>query len=148
MPVRPARQTIQSTLPYGVGYAAGALPRLRKPTFAGAAGAGRSLAAARPCGYQDGAEDATTLPPSATRSGYPPQVLAPRCSGRFSPPRPPARARVVHIPTVPPLPDRGRRVVITCPGGGPGRRRTGPGRAGAAGVITVMAAAAVLAAAC
>src|SRR5258708_13314277 len=66
MPVRPARQTIQSTLPYGVGYAAGTLPRLRKPTFAGAAGAGSSLAAARPGGFRDGAEDATTVPAAAT----------------------------------------------------------------------------------
>src|SRR5258708_7507364 len=66
MPVRPARQTIQSTLPYGVGYAAGTLPRLRKPTFAGAAGAGSSLAAAPPGGDRDGAGDARTLPSAAT----------------------------------------------------------------------------------
>ena len=64
MPARPARQTVQSTLPYGVGTP----QHLMKPplTFAGAAGAGSSLAAARPAGYRDGAEDATTVPSAAT----------------------------------------------------------------------------------
>ena len=38
---------------------------MRPPTFAGAAGAGSSLAAARPGGYRDGAEDATTVPSAA-----------------------------------------------------------------------------------
>src|ERR1022692_4532821 len=63
MPARPARQTQNSTLPYGVDT----LPPLVEPTaFAGAAGAGSSLAAARPGGYRDGAEDATTVPSAAT----------------------------------------------------------------------------------
>jgi hypothetical protein len=62
MPARPGRQTIMSTLPYGVDT----LPPLMSPTaFAGAAGAGSSLAAPRPGGYRDGAEDATTVPSAA-----------------------------------------------------------------------------------
>ena len=36
-----------------------------RTAFAGAAGAGSSLAAARPGGYRDGAEDATTVPSAA-----------------------------------------------------------------------------------
>src|SRR6266567_3760956 len=63
MPARPAGQkTIQSTLPYGVGTLP---PLMGPPAFAGAAGAGSSLAAARPAGYRDGAEDATTVPSAA-----------------------------------------------------------------------------------
>ena len=67
MPVWPARQTMKTTLPYGVGT----LPPLTQPgqqasMFAGAAWTGSSLAAARPGGYRDGAEDARTVPSAAT----------------------------------------------------------------------------------
>src|SRR5215472_2007544 len=65
MPGRPFGQKAhQSTLPYGVGTP----PGLMKAAFAGAAGPGSSLAAARPGGYLEGAEDATTVPspPTAT----------------------------------------------------------------------------------
>ena len=62
MPARPAGQTIWSTLPYGVGT----LPPLSMPpAIAEAAWTGSSLAAARPGGYRDGAEDATTVPSAA-----------------------------------------------------------------------------------
>src|SRR6266566_3570461 len=65
MPAPPAGQTIQSTLPYGVGT----LPCLMimwvgPAAIAAIAGAGSSLAA-RPRGYRDGAEDATTVPSAA-----------------------------------------------------------------------------------
>ena len=62
MPARPAGQTMKSTLPYGVDTLP---PLMGPPAFAGAAGAGSSLAAARPGGYRDGAEDATTVPSAA-----------------------------------------------------------------------------------
>src|ERR1700686_3598199 len=63
MPARPARQTIWTTLPYGVGT----LPPLSMlPAIAKVAWTGSSLAAARPGGYRDGAEDATTVPSAPT----------------------------------------------------------------------------------
>src|SRR6266481_2015759 len=62
MPARPARQTIWTTLPYGVGT----LPPLSMPpAIAVVAWTGSSLAAARPGGYRDGAEDASTVPSAA-----------------------------------------------------------------------------------
>src|SRR6266851_3480341 len=64
MPARPAGQAIQNTtLPYGVGT----LPPLMMwgAAIAWAAWSGSSLAAARPGGYRDGAEDATTVPSAA-----------------------------------------------------------------------------------
>src|SRR5260370_41081829 len=62
MLARPACQTTWTTWPYGVGT----LPPLsRLPAIAEVAGAGSSLAAARPGGYRDGAEDATTVPSAA-----------------------------------------------------------------------------------
>ena len=66
MPARPAGPTTQkSTLPYGVGT----LPPLmygRPPDIDVAACTGSSLAAVRPGGYLDGAEDARTVPSAAT----------------------------------------------------------------------------------
>src|SRR5258706_7687271 len=64
MPPRPSGPTIQkTTVPYGVGTP----PPLTmwRTAIAWAAGAGSSLAAARPGGYRDGAEDATTVPSAA-----------------------------------------------------------------------------------
>src|SRR5215471_2191284 len=63
MPAPPARQTTWTTLPYGVGTP----PPLSMPAaIAAVAWTGSSLAAARPGGYRDGAEDATTVPSAAT----------------------------------------------------------------------------------
>src|ERR1035438_3564418 len=63
----PAGQTHQATLPYGVDPVPsppGLGPHgLQRP--AAMAAAGSSLAAARPGGYRDGAEDATTVPSAA-----------------------------------------------------------------------------------
>jgi hypothetical protein len=56
--------THQSTLPYAVDTMP-ALP-VCPSAIAQAAGAGSSLAAARPGGYRDGTEDATTVPSAAT----------------------------------------------------------------------------------
>src|SRR5260370_38925495 len=63
MPTRPAGSTVKSTLPYGVDT----VGPLMKWGAASApiAGAGSSLAAARPGGYRGGAEDATTVPSGA-----------------------------------------------------------------------------------
>src|SRR6478735_2805944 len=62
MPAGLARQSIWTTLPYGVGT----LPPLSMPpAIAEVAWSGSSLAAARPGGYRDGAEDATTVPSAA-----------------------------------------------------------------------------------
>ena len=65
VPARPASPTIQKTTwPYRVGT----LPPLmngRPPGIPVAAWTGSSLAAARPGGYRDGAEDATTVPSAA-----------------------------------------------------------------------------------
>src|SRR5229473_7577123 len=63
MPTRPADSTVNSTLPYGVDT----MGPLMKWGAASApiAGSGSSLAAARPGGYRDGAEDATTVPSAA-----------------------------------------------------------------------------------
>src|SRR6478735_4452133 len=62
MPAGLARQSIWTTLPYGVGT----LPPLSMPpAIAEVAWTGSSLAAARPGGYRDGAEDATTVPSAA-----------------------------------------------------------------------------------
>src|SRR6516165_3531558 len=65
-PARPAGSTAQSTLPYGVD-AGGTLlmPWVAPAAIAEVARAGSSLAAARPGGYRDGAEDATTVPSAA-----------------------------------------------------------------------------------
>src|SRR5262250_1198380 len=61
MPERPTGQTMQSTLelPHLV------IMWLGPAVIAEVAGAGSSLAAARPGGYRDGAEDATTVPSAA-----------------------------------------------------------------------------------
>jgi hypothetical protein len=65
MPARAVGPTIQkSTPPYGVGT----LPPLKLRLLPGItvpAWTGSSLAAARPGGYRDGAEDATTVPSAA-----------------------------------------------------------------------------------
>src|SRR5580704_3176871 len=63
MPARSGVQTHQSTLPYGVDPLPPGLPMLWPAAIAAA---GSSLAAARPGGYRDGAEDATTVPSAAT----------------------------------------------------------------------------------
>src|SRR5215470_19624960 len=62
MPERPTGQTMQSTLdvPHLVIMWVG------PAAIAEVAEAGSSLAAARPGGYRDGAEDATTVPSAAT----------------------------------------------------------------------------------
>src|SRR5260370_22326849 len=63
MPARPAGSTVMSTLPYGVGTLP---PLMMEPAaIAEVAWTGSSLAAARPGGYRDGAEDATTVPSAA-----------------------------------------------------------------------------------
>src|SRR5580700_12055045 len=59
MPARSGVQTHQSTLPYGVDPLPPGLPMLWPAAIAAA---GSSLAAARPGGYRDGTEDATTVP--------------------------------------------------------------------------------------
>src|SRR5215469_2459486 len=70
MPARTIGQTHQSTLPYGVdprplppGFSPQRAHPMRRP--AAIAAAGSSLAAARPGGYRDGAEDATIVPSGA-----------------------------------------------------------------------------------
>src|SRR5260221_11083618 len=66
MPARPAGSTVQSTLPYGVDAKQHLMIMWVAPaSIAEIAGAGSSLAAARPGGYRDGAEDATTVPSAA-----------------------------------------------------------------------------------
>src|SRR5260221_1714151 len=55
-----------STLPYGVDTLPCLMNMWAGPAaIAAAAGAGSSLAAARPAGYRDGAEDARTVPSAA-----------------------------------------------------------------------------------
>src|SRR5260370_26077717 len=106
MRARPAGSTVMSTLPYGVGTLP---PLMMEPAaIAEVAWTGSSLAAARPGGYRDGAEDATTVPsaPIATtavtawwlRTGpaiagtasVPSGVVRarPGCAGGPGPPRP------------------------------------------------------------
>src|ERR1700726_4125540 len=63
-PARPAVQAKpQSTLPCGVGMLPCLMTRLA--AMAVITGSGSSPAAARPGGYSDGAEDATTVPSAA-----------------------------------------------------------------------------------
>ena len=62
MPGPPGDQTHQSTLPYGVDALTPGLPMLWPAAITVA---GSSLVAARPGGYTDGAEDATTVPSAA-----------------------------------------------------------------------------------
>src|SRR6476646_7088358 len=66
MPARPADSTVHSTLPYGVDTPPGLMIMWAGPAaIAEVAWTGSSLAAARPGGYRDGAEDATTVPSAA-----------------------------------------------------------------------------------
>src|SRR6516162_3521788 len=96
MPARPVGQTAQSTLPYGVD-AGGTLKSWAAPVLiADVAGAGSSLAAARPGGYRDGAEDATTVPSAAIATTAVTAWwlwIGPVIAGTASVPAKPSRAR-------------------------------------------------------
>src|ERR1700691_6095299 len=66
MPARLPPPTQKTTLPYRVGTLPPLMqPGQQAPRFAGTAWTGSSLAAARPGGYRDGAEEATTVPLAA-----------------------------------------------------------------------------------
>src|SRR5258708_18390744 len=97
MPARPAGSTVQSTLPYGVDAKQHLMIMWVAPaSIAEIAGAGSSLAAARPGGYRDGAEDATTEPSAA---------IATAAVAAWSPWTWPANPRTASQPA-PPAPAR------------------------------------------